>query len=359
MRPTAKGTLAGVVAFAATTIATIAVTTLASGGHIAAHLDPLRPDPQSTSTSTDLRPTTRTELTFPVEGGTAGAFLVTPEGGAEVGVVIVAGSGPTDRTTHLQLAEQFAAHGIAALTYDKRTENYSAFHWDFALLADDLLAAAEGLRAATDIDRVGAWGTSEGGWVVADAAARPGGALAFAVLAAAPVVSPGEQAAWIVDRAIQGAPGAIRLAAATVVAQGGFLLDYLDFDTRSRLATTTVPVMAIWGADDEIVPVNEAWRRLDDGLEGPLLGLIAPGVGHDMRADVGAWLPAVTAWIREPDGEGLVGVEPAWNLGVAAQPAPRWYADPRLHLAASILIAAFVAVTVARRSTRTNEGTSA
>ena len=352
MRPVTRGVIAGVAVFAATTIATIAVTTLVTGGEPADRLTPLQPGPVTDAPASGLMDTTRSDLTFPVEGGTVNAILVEPEGGAEVGVVIVAGADASGRDDLLALAEQFAAHGIAALTYDKRADGYTLFHRDYARLADDVLAAAEAMRATTGIDRIGAWGISEGGWVISDAVARPNPPLAFAVLASAPVVTPGEQSAWIVDSGLQAAPAPIRLAAATMNGEGRSLLDYFDFDTRPRLATTHIPVMAIWGAEDAIVPINEAYRRLDAGLDGALLARIFPGIGHDMSADIDAWLPAVAAWMKEPHGAGLVGVEPSSDLGVAQVPPPRWYSDPRLHLAVAILAAAVAAFTVTRRAKR-------
>lgn len=352
MRPVAKGALAGIVAFVATTIATITVTTLAIGGETAKRLAPLQPRPAVESPESGPATTTRSELIFPVEGGRTSAILVEPDGGAEAGVVIVAGAGSSDRDDQLAVAEQFAARGIAALAYDKRADGYTPFHRDYTRLADDVLAAVTAMHDATGIDRIGAWGISEGGWVISDAAARPDTPLAFAILASAPVVSPGEQSAWIVDSRLQAAPAPMRLAAAAVVGQGRFLLDYLDFDSRPLLATTHIPVMAIWGADDAVVPVNEAYRRLDAGLDGALAARIFPGLGHDMHADIGAWLPAVAAWIGEPRGAGLVGVEPASDLGVARMPPPRWHSDPRLHLAAAVLAAAVAAITVTRRTAK-------
>lgn len=352
MGPVMKGFIAGLAAFAATTVATIAATTAATAGRPADRCSPLAPGPAAETEIAAESATTRTELTIPVEGGSARGVLVEPADGAEVGVVLVAGAGASVREDLLAVAERFAAHGIAALAADKRAEGYSVFHRDYQLLASDALAAAEALVQATGVERVGAWGISEGGWVVADAAARPSSPLDFAVFASAPVVSPGEQSAWIVDRAVQDAPAAIRLAAGTVVGQGQFLLDYLTFDTRSRLPAIDVPVMAIWGADDPIVPVNEAYRRLEAGLGGRLSARIFPGLGHALEAEVDAWLPAVAAWIREPGAPGLVGVEPSSDLGVTMTPPRRWFADPRLHLAASAAVASIVGRAVARRAPR-------
>ncbi|AQP46947.1 hypothetical protein BW730_04835 [Tessaracoccus aquimaris] len=349
-RLTVKGVLAGVAAFTVTTIATIAATTLATGGEPAARLAPLQPASGVEPPESGPVATTRSDLTFPVDGGKAGAVLVEPEGGAEVGVVIVAGAGGSGRGDLLALAEQFAEHGVAALTYDKRADGYTFFRRDYPQLADDVIAAAAAMRASTGIDRIGALGISEGGWVISDAAARPSTPLAFTVLASAPVVTPGEQSAWIVDSRLQASPAWVRLALATINGQGRFLMDYFDFDIRPRLAAAHTPVMAIWGAEDAIVPINEAYRRLDAALDGVLVARIFPGLGHDMSADVDVWLPAVAAWIRQPDGAGLSGVGPSSDLGVAPIPPPRWYSDPRLHLAVAILATITTVVTITHRT---------
>ena len=349
---TVRGVLAGVAAFTVSTIATIAATTLATGGEPAARLAPLRPDSGVEPPEPSPVATTRSDLTFQVEGRNADATLVEPVGGAEVGVVIVAGAGGSGRRDLLPLAEQFASRGVAALTYDKRSDGYSFLRRDYPQLADDVIAAADGMRASTGIERVGALGISEGGWVISEAAARQNTPLAFVVLASAPVVTPGEQSAWIVDGRLQAVPPFIRLAAATMNGQSRFLLDYFDFDIRPRLAAADTPVMAIWGAEDAIVPINEAYRRLDAALGGELVARIFPRLGHDMSADADVWLPAVAAWIRGPHGSGLNGVEPSSDLGVAPIPPLRWHSDPRLHLAVAILAALATTFTVTHRSKR-------
>lgn len=348
MRAWVRGAWWGLVAFVATTVATVATTTLAAGGHPAVSLPPLDPDPAHGCPASSVAGISRSSLDLPVEGGRTRALLVEPEGGASVGVVLVPGAGPSDREDGLAVAETLARRGVAALTYDKRTEGYSPLRRDFTVLADDALAAVEALRDATTVERVGAWGVSEGSWVVMEAAARPQTSLAFAVLASAPVVSPAEQAAWVVDGRLRTAPGPIRLVATGVIGQGRSFLGYLDFDSRPRLRATGIPVMAVWGAQDAVVPVNEAYRRLDDGLDGDLTARIVPGLGHDVQAEVGTWAGCVAAWMREPVAAGLVGVEPSSDLGAPRVPVALWYSDPRLHLVTALLAAVLLALAVTR-----------
>ena len=65
------------------------------------------------------------------------------------------------------------------------------------------------------------------------------------------------------------APG-LALAQATVLASGRALINYLGFDVRSTLATLDLPVYAIWGAADPVVPINVAVRRLTDASPCPV-----------------------------------------------------------------------------------------
>ncbi|MGC4046775.1 MAG: alpha/beta hydrolase [Armatimonas sp.] len=109
------------------------------------------------------------------------------------GLVLVAGSGPTDRNGNqlpalrtdllAQLAAALAKQGIATLRYDKRgigesgkpkkSESVSAF-FDWPNFVADVEAAATFLKAQPQIDpkRVGLLGHSEGGMLCLEAAAK-------------------------------------------------------------------------------------------------------------------------------------------------------------------------------------------
>jgi dienelactone hydrolase len=105
-----------------------------------------------------------------------GGTLYLPAGkGPHPAVVFIHGSGPSTRENVRFFAELFARHGIAALAHDKRDVGGGAA--EFARrdqLVGDALAAVELLRARPDIDpaRVGLWGGSLGGGLAARAAAR-------------------------------------------------------------------------------------------------------------------------------------------------------------------------------------------
>ncbi|MBP7555878.1 MAG: alpha/beta hydrolase [Chitinophagaceae bacterium] len=111
-----------------------------------------------TSSNSSARPYPEEEITEKAGGVTLSGSLVKPAGDAgKIAVLLIAGSGPTDRNGNtpllpggsnslLQLADSLAAHGIASLRYDKRgvgksklTDNTSVS----AMTIEDIAADAE------------------------------------------------------------------------------------------------------------------------------------------------------------------------------------------------------------------------
>ena len=70
------------------------------------------------------------EVTIPCSWGEISATLATPEGGSDTAILIIAGSGPTDRNgnsglnlntyAYKMLSDALTAEGYAVLRYDKR-----------------------------------------------------------------------------------------------------------------------------------------------------------------------------------------------------------------------------------------------
>ena len=115
------------------------------------------------------------------------------------GVVLVHGSGETSRKSMMSYAWIFASKGYAALAYDKRGVGQSdgkAIEWkEFSIndLASDASAAYLFLQSRNHINhrKIGFFGASQGGWVVALAAnqvEKP----AFLVMASASLSSVAE-----------------------------------------------------------------------------------------------------------------------------------------------------------------------
>ncbi|MCO6439326.1 MAG: alpha/beta hydrolase [Phycisphaerae bacterium] len=117
----------------------------------------------------------------------AGTILLPPGDGPFPGVVLVHGSGTSDRSNPWTsaYAEALVAKGIAVLHPDKRGSGDSGGDWhtaSFLELADDAVAAADVLskHAKTDKTNIGLMGFSQGGHIVPAAAARSK-RIAFAV----------------------------------------------------------------------------------------------------------------------------------------------------------------------------------
>ncbi len=349
-RSITRGLLSGTAVFLTATGVMILSASQLSNWQPPSPLDPLHPHRITDAPSEAPAQITSSTLAFDIKGRATLGLLTAPAQDAAVGVVLVAGAGRSDCRSLLPLAEDLARSGFAVLTYDKRDVGYSALHRDFEQLADDVLFAVTALREATGITRVGALGVSEGGWVVSAAAGRPGTPLSFAMLVSAPIVSPLEQVSWVADRALTETPPVIRRASATVLAGGRTVVDYLDFDPHPAMAATDVPVLALWGAQDATVPVNEAYRRLRSALGARLSAHIVAETGHDLLANTKSWLPRMVRWMREPGGSSLTGVEPAQSLGVALPPQSLWFTDPRLHLGLSVGMAVITTLAVRQRA---------
>jgi dienelactone hydrolase len=115
-------------------------------------------------------------------------------------LVFVHGSGPGLRDAYALEADLLARHGIASLGFDKRGCGQSTGDWrqvDFAVLADDVLAAVECLRRDPRIraDKVGLFGVSQAAWIIPLAASRSPH-VAFIIPVSGGAVSPAEQELW-------------------------------------------------------------------------------------------------------------------------------------------------------------------
>src|SRR6478609_1525929 len=128
--------------------------------------------------------TTSLDVSWELDGITMEGTVVRPEGdGPFPAVVLVAGSGPTDRDwcspllpgtngSARLLAEAFAEAGIASLRYDKRASGPHAAHnvprmigkLSMASHLDELVAAVAALASQSHVDasRIVGLGNSEG-----------------------------------------------------------------------------------------------------------------------------------------------------------------------------------------------------
>ncbi|MBP3681725.1 MAG: alpha/beta hydrolase [Rikenellaceae bacterium] len=128
-------------------------------------------------------------VTLSTDTGEIHGTLSVPDNASRTAVLIIAGSGPTDRNgnslvtgiatnTYKMLADSLAARGYASLRYDKRgvaasaTAGADESQLTFEAYIDDAAAWAEWLAADERFDRVVLAGHSEGGLIALVAAKR-------------------------------------------------------------------------------------------------------------------------------------------------------------------------------------------
>jgi pimeloyl-ACP methyl ester carboxylesterase len=245
------------------------------------------------------------------------------------------GSGPSDRDNDVffpPIREQLLDSGVAVSSFDKRGVGESSSRWQDAAIeeqASDAVECLEALRADTSLGGpVGLYGHSQGGWVVIDAAARCSH-VAFVVTSSGPGVTPGEQERWATrvymakagipeseieevgryyDRVIsmmrsgvgladareqleaEGFPQAFETLSLPVLpddeADWQLMAAMIDYDPRPALERLEVPILAAFGAEDPIVPVEESIAVFREAVRPDLLQVeVFEGAGH--RLEIG------------------------------------------------------------------------
>jgi hypothetical protein len=215
------------------------------------------------------------------------------------------GSGPSDRHNDVffpPIREHLLRAGVAVCSFDKRGVGGSSGRWQDAGIAeqaDDLLACVAALAGDPELEGpLGIFGHSQGGWVVIEAAGREPG-IAFAVTSSGPGVTPAVQERYSALRSLELAgatPAAVdaglrefdlvvammrervpyelareRLAGGRQpafvpddAAVWDFACAIIDYDPRPALQRIRVPLLALFGSGDAVVPVEEsvaAFRR--------------------------------------------------------------------------------------------------
>jgi pimeloyl-ACP methyl ester carboxylesterase len=216
-------------------------------------------------------------------------------------VVMHPGSGPSDRHNDLYFPEirhHLLTAGIAVASFDKRGVGGSTGHWQDAGIveqADDACAAIDALTVAAVARPIGIFGHSQGGWVALEVAAR-GGQAEFVITNSGPGVSPALQDRFALvneanqsgrseaetddllaayDRIVDSLRTGISFVAARARLEGhaddpssplNFLSDdertwelarkLIDHDPRPAMRALRVPLLAVFGSEDAIVPVE-------------------------------------------------------------------------------------------------------
>ncbi len=244
------------------------------------------------------------------------------------------GSGPSDRDNDVYfppIRKHLLGRGIAVSSFDKRGVGGSTGHWVEAGIerqAEDALAAVAVLGRELPGVPIGLFGHSQGGWVVMEAASRSR-ELALLVTSSGPGVTPLEQERYAHRTSLlgQGVPPAeiyealepFELVAAGLASGLSFeamrtrieraypedvlerldlvllpddpalwalFLEMYDYDPRPALERSRVPVLALFGAEDTIVPVEASLSTYRETVRTELL-TVEVFAGADHRVQTG------------------------------------------------------------------------
>lgn len=301
------------------------------------------------------------------DGVTLVGTLTLPEGpGPFPAVVFTHGSEPGRRSSraYRRWSDAFGEQGFATLVFDKRgcgdSEGSYVEAPDLQVPSDDLIAWVDLLAKRTDVrsESIGVLGWSQGGWVGPLAASRSD-RIAWVVAISGPGVSPLEQniydktnrfaASGATDDQIARFSETIRrvwtyLATGADRAEAQEAWDQLenepyfdqydgppmmDRDTLLRhprmlsyeahsnyepapvLASLTVPMLAVFGSEDRVVPVERSVEVMEEafassGRPSLLTTRVIPGADHGLRVekDGGRQLPFeviddIVQWARD------------------------------------------------------------
>lgn len=295
-----------------------------------------------------VQPLAPQEVRFASGGVTLGGLLRLPAGPPPYpAVVLLPGSLATAKEDERlgAVAAAFVARGFAALTTDSRGTGASQGDFaaaSFEVLADDAAAAVAMLRKRPEVraNAVGVWGVSQGATWVGPLAAERSGA-AFLVAASGPLDSPGiythrflagrlrsgqsldeatieritqaRAAVWSYFATGQGyeaakaavealrhepwfasaaLPSAVRARgelAALPVSLRTFLAQK-DFDPLAAVGRLRCPMLAVYGAQDSQLPVQEhaeKLRALAASLQVRVTVEVLPGMDHGLRPVTG------------------------------------------------------------------------
>ncbi len=344
---------------------------LLSSVHSLASAQEAAPPPWSTAPSTRIVTENRT---FRSGDATLSGTLHLPDGGQALGAVVVthtASKPLREMPLYRHLTEMLPPLGIAVLTYDRRGSGQSGGSLkgsDYAMLADDAIAAVQMLKADPRIDshRIGIWGLSQGGWLSLLAATRSPD-VRFVVSIAAPLVTPDVQmmfrsenymringyseaeieqmraARKAVDGYMRGNGDRAKAQSLTdrVVFKPWFDQLYMsktvgdratsrwrkeiEYDPLPTLDQVKVPTLILFGANDPVVPVATSVARINARPRSGITVRVIAGADHHMATsmDPKAQMdPAQTERVR-PEAPDYFSILTSWMTGeeIARSPA--------------------------------------
>ena len=267
-------------------------------------------------------------------------------------ILMYPGSGPSDRHNDVLFPPIRAALleiGVAVCSFDKRGVGDSSGSWldaDIHVQAADVAVQLNVAKSAVGRVPTGLFGHSQGGWVVLEAAAltEPD----FVITNSGPAVTPREQETYSTRQTLRergwdddavsrgvgaftavmdllrlpfavGRPQAQALPMVTDLIDAGvfipvdehlwsFAAGVMDHDPQPALHALEVPLLAMFGADDNVVPVERSVEVLRTAVRPDLLDVrvIADGdhrIQHSgiQRADdfADGYLNAITGFVAQ------------------------------------------------------------
>lgn len=231
-------------------------------------------------------------VTLSTDTGEIHGTLSVPDNASRTAVLIIAGSGPTDRNgnssvtgiatnAYKMLADSLAARGYASLRYDKRgiaasaTAGADESQLTFEAYIDDAAAWAEWLAADERFDRVVLAGHSEGGLIALVAAKRTDKVVAVVTLAGV-----GESIDATLRRQLGTQPEPYRsecmriidelkagrtvsdpmpeLAALFRPSVQPFLISQMRYEPSNEARTLSLPLLVVQGTTDIQINLNDA-----------------------------------------------------------------------------------------------------
>lgn len=263
----------------------------------------------------------RREITAESDGVVLAGSVWIPAGAAEAGVLMHPGSGPATRDNDVffpPIREHLLARQIAVCSFDKRGVGGSSGLWTEAGIlaqAGDVLAGLGAFRASGFEDLpIGLFGHSQGGWVVVEAASRES-SLAFVITSSGGAVSPARQERYSLTRRTSSeealaaydtvitlmrerpsfAEALQRLDDAGIErtqfgelaamfedeALWRLVAELTDYEPADALARITAPLLAVFGEEDHVTPVEESVAALRAAVRPDLLEIaVFPGGDH-------------------------------------------------------------------------------
>jgi pimeloyl-ACP methyl ester carboxylesterase len=278
---------------------------------------------------------------FASQGVLLDGTIASPDtAGPHRGLVLIGGSGPSDRHNDGlfdALSEQLVDAGLVTLRYDKRGVGKSTGRWDTATideLATDAAAALATLQAhrQTASGAVGLMGHSEGGWVALRLCAHnptpahvilnscPGTSFieseVFALASAGASPEAAERVGAMLRRLARAASAGADLERAQSVlaevrgerwfapiAASGFDMDtaawrqlrvWGEYDPADDLSRLTIPTLVVLGDEDPLTPVQKSVTRYTDTARatGRVQEIsVLPGGDHRLQSRGSGFVP--------------------------------------------------------------------